>query len=488
MSVVASIALALTGSVPAATAASGWTPAVDVSGGFLNGMGEGIQFAVGPNNVVAATWSHFENSTYTIQASVSHDKGLTWSTPATISETDSHTETPHVAINGSGTILVAWGSEPASPWFTQYSRSLDGGLTWSSWATISDTNYSSEINSLVAVGDHGFAVLMSQTDGVRSDVVARYSNNDGASWSSFTTVSDGVNTSFFFDLAVDGQGNFGAVFMKLVGSQWEVQARTSQDGGVSWSAITDLYAGHEATNYPRILGLPQGGFTVVWESVPGATHEILASTGNGAGTTWSTPVPAGFTAVGDTPQFATTIGANGDIAVTWTMDDSGTRTLFCVLSHDGGLTWDLPSSVTEATMGSEIPLYAPKVAILSTGEIAIIWTNLVDRTAANDSVHVVLGTYSAPWTYWDDPVQISAPSAGDPGLAVTTTGDVIAGWAQGMDSGRNNIVVQASTRLAPALPDTGAAPWIGPALAGALALAGLGVLAIMVARRRLARV
>lgn len=480
----AAVVLVVTGPVSAATAVGGWTPAVTVSGGFRNAGGEGVQLAVGPNNVIAATWDHYENSHYMVQVSVSKDKGLTWSPPQTISATNQHTETPHVAINGSGAIMVAWGNEPDGlPWLTEYSVSTDAGASWSHYATVSDDSFSSEINSLVALGDHGFSILMSQPDGPLGDVVHRSTNDDGTSWSTFNTVSNSADSAFFFDQAVDGVGNIGAVFMKHVGSQWEVQARTSRDGGVTWSAITDVYAGHEATNYPRILGLPRGGFTVVWENVPGVTHEILASTGDvrPEGTSWTAPVPAGFTSVGGAPQFGAAAGPNGEVAVVWTMDDSGVRTLFCVLSHDGGLTWDLPSAVAEAPIASDFPFYIPRVTILSTGEVAVGWTHVVDGQGFSDVVSVAMSSDGARWS---DPVDVSGPGGSGVALAPTSTGDVVAAWRLAIDDQAVTSVVQASTHLSPTLPDTGVAPWLGVAVTGATALTGLGVVALVVGRRR----
>jgi hypothetical protein len=281
-----------------------------------------------------------------ILASTSIDGGLTWTDPATIqrdnspdhfvfNDKESVTADPNIA----GTAYAVWdrsrfpsdsanlnaGHSFAFRGDSMFSKTTDGGTTWSTPTRISPQN-----NNMFTIGNQ----IVVEPDGTLVDVfhfgkgsgiaapnasftgVAR-STNGGASWSKAIVVSNNPVAS-----DVDPDTGF--------------PLRTGADigGGLPDAAVDPA----------------SGALYVVWEdSRFGVTHnDVVMSRSTDDGRTWSSPekvnqTPAGVEAF--TPMVD--VLPDGTVAVTYYDLRNNTPApgvletdAFVVVSHDGGTTWD----------------------------------------------------------------------------------------------------------------------------------------------------
>jgi hypothetical protein len=316
--------------------------------------------SIGPDGTAYQVSLSFagDNSLSAILASVSRDGGLTWSEPATIkrdatpipginfNDKESVTADPHRA----GTAYVVWDrsafpSDSASlnglihsfafrgtPWF---SKTTDGGRSWSPAAPMSSQNIGS-IGNQVAV----------EPDGTLIDVF-HYGKGSGF---------DQPNAS-------------------LIG------VMTSTDGGAHWSPPSQISNNPVVLNRDPETGVPlrtgadvggaipdiavdpvSGALYVVWEDsrFSGTHDDIALSKSIDGGKTWTDPVKVNQTPV---PVIAFTpavdVLPNGTVAVTYYDIRNNTPApglltdYFVVHSHNGGATWSesriTPTSFDEET-------------------------------------------------------------------------------------------------------------------------------------------
>jgi hypothetical protein len=283
--------------------------------------------------------------TSAVLASTSTDGGATWSNPATIIKDVS--SVPGVNFNdkesvtadpfNAGTAYVVWDraqfpSDNASlnalghsfafrgtPYF---SKTTDGGATWSAPAAMTNSNIFSIGNQIVVEPDGTLIDVFHYGKGSGKDApnaslqgVMR-STDGGAHWSPPNQISNNPVVN-------DVDPNNG------------VPLRTGADIG---GGIPDI--GVDPHN---------GKLYVVWEDsrFSGTHNDIVMSTSSNAGKTWTTPVKVNQTPV---PVLAFTpmvdVLPNGTVAVTYydIRNDPGNASslltdYWVVDSHDGGSTW-----------------------------------------------------------------------------------------------------------------------------------------------------
>jgi hypothetical protein len=100
---------------------------------------------------ITATWYRNDDINDRIQAASSVDGGLTWSTPATLSEAGGMAFFPQLVTDGT-TIRVAWSGENGSGYLISVASSVDGGLTWSTPESISEAGQNALYPQLVTDG------------------------------------------------------------------------------------------------------------------------------------------------------------------------------------------------------------------------------------------------------------------------------------------------------------------------------------------------
>jgi predicted neuraminidase len=225
-----------------------------------------------------------------------------------------------------------------------FSRSVDGGNSWSAAAPLNTNalvDSGSDSAPHVATNGRGLwiAVWSSQdslgnTIGTDSDIVFARSTNGGTSWSAPAPLNSNATSDSGADvrpkIVLDASGAWVAAWdstdtlTSTVGSDRDIFASRSVDGGVSWTTPVALNAnagtdsGHDDT--VDIAASPTS-CVAVWRSFDalggtiGTDSDILYSRSIDAGSSWSTPVPLNASAGID--------GTDTDESPTITSDGSG---------------------------------------------------------------------------------------------------------------------------------------------------------------------
>jgi len=288
-----------------------------------------------------------------ILASTSTDGGATWSGPATIQRDNSP---DHFVFNDkesvtadpfkAGTAYVVWdrsrfpsdsanvnaGHSSAFRGDPMFSKTTDGGKTWSTPARISPQN-----NNMFTIGNQ-IAVL---PDGTLVDVF-HYGKGSGRDQpnASLTGVSRSTDGGQTWSMPIQISNN-------------PVANDVDPDTGFPLRTGADIGGG-----LPDIAVDPHSGaLYVVWEDsrFSGTHNDIVLSKSTDGGQTWSAPKKINQT---PSPVEAFTpmvdVLPNGTVAVTYYDIRNNTPSpgldtdYFVVISHDGGATWQ-ESKITPAS-------------------------------------------------------------------------------------------------------------------------------------------
>jgi hypothetical protein len=200
---------------------------------------------------IAVVWSSSSVTNTPIKVTLSADGGGTWSTPATLSDTGLTAQTPQVFSSDDGSVLaVAWRTRNTSTgvYKIAVTTSTDSGQTWSTLVNLNSFDSDQPPLGITIEGS---------TDGDYITLAWRYYNsnsyaymvqaastqNSGTSWSATKTFSSPLVTSTGFNssLAVSSDGlDVAIAWAGIISSQHYLKYADSSDGGVTWNTPVTL--------------------------------------------------------------------------------------------------------------------------------------------------------------------------------------------------------------------------------------------------------
>ncbi len=331
--------------------------------------------------------------------------GVTWGTDHFLDDTPAFADKESAAHDAAGNLYLVWNSD-----YTAYpivfSRSNDGGRTWTPKVQISDT--AQNIGAIVKVSPDGTVL---------------------ATWSSR------IGSNVLFDRSFDG------------GRTWGPDIRVNDIPGSAprgpWTQPV----------LPSMVVATNGTIYIAWEDSRAGNIDVMASHSADGGTTWSPAVRLnddGTAAHQWMPDLA--IDPFGTVHAAWEDDRTGNHNIFYANSTDGGVTWGPNVRVTDAETPVTYTRPGDYLAIRSApdGTVCVVWTDgrggdldiyfarlerfvgyHVDTVPSGLTVEVDGVSTSTPATYsWavDSPHTISAPS---PQAAGPQTRRVFDSWSDG---------------------------------------------------------
>lgn len=277
----------------------------------------------------------------------STDGGATWSTPAALNRRVDDwpgNHRPDVASDGAGNWLVAWASSDAPATGSLdivVSRSTDGGATWSPPSAVSSGQRHDESPRISSDGA-GWLLVWRSFGGFGRDphISGSRSTDGGETWSPEATLIAHASNSPYDSLALasDTLGNW----LALWESGDDLSFSRSTDGGVTWTTprlffeATSVYA-----RAPHLVGDGVGNFVATWSH----WGSLLVSRSADSGMSWSPAEvlrPNDARHWADEPLFVTT-----DHGGTWLVLVRYAGRLHVSRSTDRGETWS-PLAEVEA--------------------------------------------------------------------------------------------------------------------------------------------
>ena len=368
------------------------------------------QIAVDSKGSINIVWLDNTPGYYAVFFSRSTDGGATFSTPQNLSNDPAGSSAPQIAVDSSGNINVVWQDNPPGNYQIFFTRSSDGGATFSAPMNISnDPRGAGSPYMAVDSGGNINVAWVSSPTVVPYIISFSRSSDGGATFSTPIAVSS--RPSYRPQVAVDSAGNINVAWTEGFNGPVDVVFSRSSDGGATFTAPKVISYLSEVDLGFRMALDSKGNLYAVWDTQPygniylshssdgGATFSYTAITNNTSGTG-----PQG-------QQIA--IDSSDNINVVWN--------IFFSRSSDGGATFSTPQNLSNDLGNS----YASQIATDSSGNINVVWQ---DNTPGNYDIFFTRSsdggaTFSTPENLSNDP-----GDSGNPQIVVDSSGNINVGW------------------------------------------------------------
>ncbi len=288
-----------------------------------------------------------------------------------------YTDPPQIAVDTSGNINVVWKSDIPLGIFIVFTRSADGGATFSTPVIVSNNPTGSSITPQIAVDKNGNINVVWEDDiAGHSDISFNRSADNGATFPALKSLSRNIGNSNSPQIAVDLGGNINVVWENDSPGHFDIFSSRSTDNGATFSPIPKNLSnglGGSNSNRPQIALDAGGNINVVWEENTGNNTDIFFTHSSNGGLNFSAPLP-----ISKDPDSSSnawlTVDSSGNINVAWEDTTVGNGDIFFARSVDGGTTF----SPTPQNLSNDAGLsLAEQVAVDKNGNINVVWQ---DRT------------------------------------------------------------------------------------------------------------
>lgn len=418
-----------------AQATASWSPAVDLS---EIGSSIGNPAIAGSGTTAIGVWAETDSGTSSLMARVSTDAGVTWQPAVSLVSGSQSFETPSVAASGSR-IVIVW-SLQTSPGYSvpQSIASQDGGATWGPVTDIVDrAGFTRASYPVVGLNGTTAVVTWSRWNPMPGNqyVQAASSSDGGATWGTTIDISpDSVSTGDP-DLVVTSTSVV-ITWWAAFGSGYVINSSSSSNGGVTWSAATWVHAPGVDDGGDLVVQTAGSGQSIVavWGDTVGSDEVTESAASADGGLTWS-PVHQ-LSDAGQSVSSLSVTMTGADAYASWQGRVGASRVAQVAASHDGGLTWAAPSTVSAA--GEEV-----RPSTISAAGSTVV----VAMTAGTATVVIEAVTSTDSGATWSSPVTLSVPADDTQfaSSAIASTNPIVV-WRQADGA---TAVVQASTFAEP---------------------------------------
>lgn len=285
--------------------------------------------------------------------------------------------TPQMGVDAAGNISVVWEDDTANNSNILFSRSTDGGKTFSTPKNLSNSSGFSFSPQIAVDSNGGINVVWVDTTPGNEDIFFSRSTDGGVTFSTPQNLSNDPPDSANPQIGVDSTGNISVV--------WEndditfgIMYRHSTDG-VTFSPMANLATNTTGSIGPQMAIAADGSINVAWEDDFNFQSDISFSRSTDKGATFSTPKNLSNNS-GNSFSAQIAVGLNGNIEVVWTDDTPGNNDIFFTHSTDGGVTFAATKNLSNSPGNSGNEL----IGVDANGNTFVVWQDNVPPATNQD--------------------------------------------------------------------------------------------------------
>lgn len=380
------------------------------------------QVAVDAAGNIDVAWVDDTRGRWDILFSRSTDGGATFSIPKNVSNSSGMSLDPHIAVDSLGAINVVWVDNTPGPQAIFFSRSADGGATFSTPVNLSNGPADST-SPQIALDANGNINVVWENDGITFGIFYTQSVNGGASFSTPVNLAANPNGSVGPQLGIDGNGDIFVVWEDDFNSQSDISFSRSLDKGATFSVAKNLSNNPGKSFSAQVAVDPSGNINVGWVDTTTGHAEIFFSRSIDRGATFSsaTNVSNGSGA-SSRPQISTDTG--GNIYLVWEADvpPNPHRDIFFVFSTDGGTTFSSSLNLSNNFGDSTFPWLTVDTA----GDVNVSWA---DTTPGYTQIFFMQSTDRGATFSPQQNLSNDAGFAGDVQMAADSKGNLDVVWS-----------------------------------------------------------
>ena len=304
------------------------------------------QFAVSGNDVYAV-WQAKTTGKYQIIFAKSTDGGSTFTAPANLSNNTGDSSYPKIAASGNN-VYVTWSfTDTNKDYDVLFSKSNDGGSTFSVPANISNNLGDSGLPQMAVSGNNVY-VTWENNDVGNFEVYVAKSTNNGNTFTAPVNLSNNPTPSGAPQIVASGN-NIYVVWMDKSTGNYDIFVAKSNNAGVTFGAPVNVSNTPKDSGYPQIAMSGNNVYVVWTETISDKNYDVYFAKSTDGGATFGTPVNISHD---DGPSGWAQVTAPNNIYVTWVDSTPGNYDVFVAKSTDGGSTFDIPVNVSNTPVES----------------------------------------------------------------------------------------------------------------------------------------
>ncbi|HYL66811.1 MAG TPA: hypothetical protein VEU72_06620 [Nitrosopumilaceae archaeon] len=333
---------------------------VDISRGI--GTSGSPQFAVSGNDVYAV-WQAKTTGNYQIIFAKSTDGGATFSIPGNLSNSTGDSSYPKIAISGNNIYIVWSYTATNKDYDVLFTKSTDGGVTFSTPVNISNNLGDSGLPQMVVSGNNVYVTWENNGLGNFEVFVAKSTDN-GNTFAIPVNISNNAAPSGAPKIAASGN-NVYVVWMDKTPENYDIFVAKSNDAGSTFGTPVNVSNTAKDSGYPQITMSGNNVYVVWTETILNKNYDVFFAKSNDGGSTFGTPInisnnmgPSGWALV----------DASNNIYVVWEDSTTGNYDILIAKSNDGGSTFGTPVNVSNTTEDS-----AFKQMVATNDSVYLVW-------------------------------------------------------------------------------------------------------------------
>jgi hypothetical protein len=365
-------------------------------------------------------------STTTVSTTTTTIYARSWGTATRISEGAGTTDIfPDVVMDDSGNAIVVWGQVDGTGVDSIYANRYVAGSGWGTPDVIESGSGIAQ-SPHIAMDSSGSAIAVwRQEDGTGVDSIYANRYVAGSGWGTAGLIESGSGTAEGSSIAMDSGGNAIAVWEQDDGTGINSIYANRYAAGSGWGAATAIESDDLNAGGPIIAVNGSGNAVAVWEEYAGENDETrnnysIHANGYAAGSGWGAAANIGIgTVTGEVNNCQVAIDESGNAIAVWSQSDG---TVFNIYSntYDPGTGWG-----TAETLENEAGnAYAPEIAIDGMGNAIAVWQQS-DGTRYN--IWAKQYFYGA-WETGKTNIQSNPRDSYGPQIAVNVSGEAVVVW------------------------------------------------------------
>jgi hypothetical protein len=339
----------------------------------------------------------------------------TFSLPKNVASNADFQVTPQVGVDAAGNINVVWEDDTASNSYIFFSRSADGGVTFSPAKNLSSSQGSSW-NPRIAVDSEGNinVVWIDATTG--QDIFFSRSTDSGMSFSSPKNLSNGSSNAENPQVAVDASGKISVA--------WDVTNAvmfTYSADGASFSAPINLASNTTGSSSPAMAVGADGSINIAWEDDFNSQAHISFSRSTDNGQSFSAATTVSNSG-GNSTSAQVAVDGSSNVHIVWVSDSPGNFVIMYNRLSNGAASFSGAKMISSTGNASN-----PQVGVDTSGNVQVVWQANTAAVANNDVFFARStnggGSFSAPQN-----ISNNAGDSSSPSLTADALGNVNVVW------------------------------------------------------------
>ncbi|MBI4835381.1 MAG: hypothetical protein HY811_11280 [Planctomycetes bacterium] len=339
--------------------------------------------AIDENGNIYASWTDERNGHPDIYFSKSTDSGATFGANIKVNDNNASASKPSMALDSNGNILIAWQDERNGNPDIYFAQSANGGITFTANTRVDDTGVSTATQSTPVIGIHQgsnsiYAAWIDEREGAKHIYFTK-STNGGTSFSANIKIDDaGSITPDNVSLAVDDNDNIYISWKDERNGSPDIYFDTSNNGGASFGVDKKVNSVSSSSGFPKIAVDSNSNIYLAWQDNRNGNLDIYFSSSTDTGTTFSADLRVDNTGISTSSQQAPVIITDSiNIYITWQDNrngppDAGDIYFAQSITATPNFTTNVRIDDTGTSTSTQT---APSLTVDSSGYIYAVWSD-----------------------------------------------------------------------------------------------------------------